>query len=342
MSSISRKSIKKLLLRLMKFTGLFALTRHLSRNGLRILCYHGVWLGDEGYPGDGMFMNPATFESRLDCLQIMGFPVLPLERAVEGLYSGDLLPCPVVITIDDGWYSTWYAMLPALKRHNMPATIYCDTNHLQSRIPVPHVMARYLKHLVENGYLHPESEEEISGNTFFKEAVNMENSLQIRLENVRKLAASLSIDFEHYVTGRVFSYMEPEQLAEACRAGLDVQLHTHTHSMHDFNAGLIINEIEENRRQLSQITGIAPEKLKHFCYPSGVHSRENDPVLAKAGIVSATTTEQSIASKSEDRYFLPRILDGEHLSPIEFEAELCGVMEMLRRVRRVFVPGDRQ
>jgi len=336
------KIIKLSTLFLLKFIGIFSFARYLTRRGIRILCYHGVWLGEEGFPGDGMFMGVATFQSRLKGIQSLEFPVLSLDRAIEGRSSKNLPPCPVVITIDDGWYSTYCAMLPALQRYGMAATLYCDTAHLLSRLPIPHVMARYLRHLAESGYISSSPADERVVNKLYEGATNLENSLHERLENVRELADALSIDFDHYVANRIFGYMTPEELAEACKAGLDIQLHTHTHTMHDFSNELLTGEIEENRKQLSLITRIEPHNFKHFCYPSGVWSKDLSHVLAKAGIISATTTEQSIAFAGDDRFFLPRILDGEHLSALEFEAELCGVMELLRKMRRLLGSGARQ
>ena len=337
-----KKIIKRSLLYFLKFTGIYALTRYLTRKGVRILCYHGVWLGDEGFPGDGMFMNAGTFESRLDLILKFGFPVVSLDRAIVGRSLNDLPPSSVVITIDDGWYSTYSSMLPALLRRNMPATLYCDTDHVLSGMPVPHVMARCLKYLADAGYVNSTPTDETLINEIYLDAIDLNISLLERLEKTRELAASLSIDFEYYVAGRVFDYMKPEELAEAYKAGLDIQLHTHTHSMHDFDTDLIVEEIEVNRRQLSKIIGVDPEKLRHFCYPSGVCSKDVEPVFDKTKIISATTTEQSIAFDDDNVFFLPRILDGEHFASIEFEAELCGVMEMLRRVRRLFDPGARQ
>lgn len=336
------KSCKKLFLYCLKFSGIFALARYITSRGIRILCYHGVWLGEEGFPGDGMFMGVATFESRLKCIKNLGFPVLTLDQAVDGLYSSSLPSCPVVITIDDGWYSTYCSMFPALRRHSMPATLYCDTAHLLSGLPIPHVMARYLRLLVESGYISSSPADEKTVNRLYLEATNPDKSLHERLVSVRELADTWSINFDRYVADRIFDYMRPEELTEACREGLEIQLHTHSHSMHDFSNELITYEIEENRMLLSRITGVNPTRLRHFCYPSGVHAIDIGPVLEKAGIVSATTTEQAIAFEDDEKFFLPRVMDGEHYSTIEFEAELCGVMEILRRVRRMFVFGDGQ
>jgi peptidoglycan/xylan/chitin deacetylase (PgdA/CDA1 family) len=335
----TKRYLKKSFLFFLKFTGVFALVRHLTRHGIRILCYHGVWLGEEGFSGDGMFMNAETFKSRLSSIRKWGFPVLPLDTALQGLSDKELPSCPVVITIDDGWYGTYSSMLPALQHHGMPATLYCDTAHLQWQRPVPHVMVRYLNFLSASGYLGPIPTETISSSALYKDAINLEIDVLERFNKVCELAESMSIDIDRYISGRVFSYMEPEQLSQAYRSGMDVQLHTHTHSMHNFDTEAIRNDIEENRKQLSHIIGVEPERFKHFCYPSGEYSKDIGPLLEKIGIASATTIEQSLVFMGADRFFLPRIMDGEHLASIEFEAELCGIMEVLRKARRAIRLG---
>jgi hypothetical protein len=102
--------------------------------------------------------------------------------------------------------------------------------------------------------------------------------------------------------------------------------------MHGFEPQRIEAEIGKNREVLAELTGCAPHEFRHFCYPSGVSSPHARPVLQRLGIVSATTLEPRLASQHDDPLLLPRILDGEHLSELEFEAELCGVGEALRAV----------
>ncbi|MBM3585043.1 MAG: hypothetical protein FJX36_11660 [Alphaproteobacteria bacterium] len=105
--------MKLALLRAAKAVGLFGLSRLLTRRSLRILCYHGVWLG-EGTFGNYLFMRPETFRARMRLLASLGYPVLGLDEAVERLAAGTLPACATVITIDDGWYGTYRHMVDAL------------------------------------------------------------------------------------------------------------------------------------------------------------------------------------------------------------------------------------
>jgi peptidoglycan/xylan/chitin deacetylase (PgdA/CDA1 family) len=319
------KRVKLGILRLLKTLGLFALARRWTRGGVRILCFHGVWLGQEGYRGDAMFMNPATFRDRIALLARLGYPVISLDRAVAGLTAGDLPPGAVAITIDDGWYSTYAAMLPVLFDHGLPATLYVDSQHLLTRKPVAHMMARYLEML---GRRNP------AGATLGYGGPEEALPIDERLAAARASAEAAGLPVERYLADGVFDYMLPEQLAEAHAKGLDVQLHTHRHTLHDLSASAIRSEIVDNRRALGEILGRDPDSFRHFCYPSGRTSAEAGTVLRAERVASSTTTVQGIARRGMDLQYLPRIQDGEQVTPIEFEAELCGMMDLLRGTAR--------
>lgn len=320
------KRIKLLVLRVMKALGLFALARHFTADGVRILCFHGVWLGREGYRGDAMFMNPQTFRDRIALLRRLGYPVIPLDRAVAGLADADLPRGAVAITIDDGWLSTYSAMLPTLFEHGLPATLYVDTQHLLSREPIPHVMTRYLEMLATQGPAHATLRYGDATETL---------PIDRRLPSARAAAEAAGLDVERYLADGVFDYMRPEQLAEAHAKGLDVQLHTHRHTLHDLSVSAIRSEIADNRCALGEILGRDPASFRHFCYPSGRTSAETGSALREMGVISSTTTVQGIARRGMDLQYLPRIQDGEQVTPIEFEAELCGLMDLVRAgVRR--------
>ncbi len=74
--------------------------------------------------------------------------------------------------------------------------------------------------------------------------------------------------------------------------------------------------------------------LTHFCYPSGVYDKTTWPWLDRLGIKSATTVEQGLNFPKAPQLGLKRLLDGQEVQQIEFEAELCGFIEVTRRLRR--------
>lgn len=314
-------------LRLAKFLGLFALSRSLTKHKVRILCYHGIWLGEEGFTGDSMFMSRTKFSRRLELIDRLNMPVVSLADAVAAFEGQGRLPdhC-IVITIDDGWYSTYADMLPFLARRGMPATIYCDTASLQQGLPIPHVMAKYLRHLA------PTVKETERLKDIFAAATNMSNSAAERLKSTKLLARELSIDISPYLQNRVFDYMTPGELREAAKAGFDIQLHTHNHTLGDHCSGMVREEIEANRCALFQLLGSDENQFCHFAYPSGEYSRRSASALKALGIASSTTLEIGLASPRTPRQMLPRFADGEQVSELELEAWLSGFMEFVRAV----------
>ncbi|CAN0299783.1 unnamed protein product, partial [Phaeothamnion confervicola] len=313
------KRLKVLGLYLARACGLFRLARAATASGVRFLGYHGVWLGSAPFRGDVLFMGKATFEKRLAAIRRLGYPVISLR---DGLAAGNggkaVPPSAVVITIDDGWYSTYAHMVPALTRLGMPATLYCDTAHLVAQSPVGHVVARHIWR--EAGASAADGEAHRS----FLSAIDMNLTLDERNAAARRLAAALHIDYDWFIAGRAFNYMTPQELKHAADSGIDVQLHTHNHTLHDFNDRDIRREIAENRAVLSAVLERPPEQFEHFCYPSGICRAGSVRALKDAGIASAVTSRAGLFRPGDPVHMMGRFIDGENVSPIEFEAELSG------------------
>src|SRR4051812_24232318 len=99
-------------LKLIRALGGFELSSMVVRRRLRVLAYHGLWITPGFQFGDRLFMAPQQFERRMSWLKKSKYKVLPLAEAVETLLTDSLPPNCVVITIDDGWKSTYTHMLP--------------------------------------------------------------------------------------------------------------------------------------------------------------------------------------------------------------------------------------
>src|SRR5690242_15103977 len=203
-----RRLVKMSVLLILKAIGVFAFARARHRKCARILCYHGAWLASDGFPGDSMFIGARTFERRMDFLAKRSFNVISLDRAIDGLAGRSSLPDDaVVITIDDGWYSTFAKMLPVLKQHGMPATIYCDTGNLLADGAVPHVAARYL-HAIYPAAPGSQSDAEDA----CARATYPGLSRDAKRRGLRELIELLHIDFDQYEKARVFDYMTKQEL----------------------------------------------------------------------------------------------------------------------------------
>lgn len=340
--------MKIVLFHLAKALGLFALSRWLTRRGLRILCYHGIWLGD-GHFGNFLFMSPDKFAARMAFLAGAGYPMLTLEDAVAGLRDGSLPPGATAITIDDGWHGTHRHMLPALEAHGLPATIYVTTYFVQRQYPVFDLVVGYLLDRAGAQKLDLQTLDIPGGGRFAlvhpdqrrkaADAILLHGRERLngagRQAFGARLGSILGLDYDALVREKVFHLMSFAEIADAVERGHDIQLHTHRHRLPLDDSAAVEREIEENRALLEPI---AKKPLRHFCYPSGIYVKQLWPRLEALNIASATTIEQGLNFPGTPLLGLKRLLDGQEVHQIELEAELSGFVELTRRLGRLFKP----
>lgn len=331
---------RKLALLCLKYAGGFWLARRLTAGGLRILCYHGMSLADEHEFRGRLFMQPRTFRARMRCLQRLGYPILPLDAAVQALRDGALPPAAVVLTFDDGWHGAYSEAFPLLRELGYPATLYVATYYSETGTQVFNVTVRYLfwKTRVRQLSLPDVLAEDARADLTDPEVRERTANRIIRHGNalahpderqalLRTLGEALDVDIGALERAGAFRFASIAELAQLADAGIDVQLHTHHHSGAE---AALAHEIIRNRRVLGKATNTP---LTHFCYPGGHYSEAMWPTLEELDIESATTCDAGFNYADTHRYALRRILDEEQLSALEFEAELSGVLELWKRLR---------
>ena len=92
-----------------------------------ILTYHN-FTKDEG---SSYQINIVEFEKQMDYLAVHNYSVISLSELLTGLRDGQLPPKPIVITIDDGFKSTYTLAYPILKKYNFPATLLIYTDFIE-------------------------------------------------------------------------------------------------------------------------------------------------------------------------------------------------------------------
>ena len=336
------RTMRLFTLYLARLLGLFALARWLTRSDLRILCYHGASLVDEHEYQPGLFITAATFRQRLRLLAAKRYPVLPLEEALTRLQAGNLPAGATVITIDDGWYGSYSIMGPALKEAKVPATLYMATYYMEKGTQVFNVAASYILWRARSKVLDlSKVHEKLQGIFSLASSSARERAVETleawgniqgageRQELLRALCAAVGIDWAQIEQRRQIQFTTPAEAQSLAVDGVSLQLHTHRHRW-PRNRRLAEVEIADNRASLARITA---QPAVHFCYPSGEYSEEQLPWLEEMGIRSAVTTDRGLARCSSRRLMLPRLLDSETVTLLEFEAELSGFREILRRMR---------
>ena len=145
------------------------------------------------------------------------------------------------------------------------------------------------------------------------------------------LGELLVVDFEEICKTRILSLVTGQEISALMADGIDIQLHTHRHRLPSDGLSML-NELADNRAILEPIVG---KELHHFCYPSGNWSPDHWPILAHAGMRSAVTCDTGLNYPGTPVLAWRRFLDGENVAKIEFEAELVGYTELLRRLRNM-------
>ncbi len=247
-----------------------------------------------------------------------GYPVLPLGEAVRRLDEDRLPDQAVVITIDDGWSSTYTHMLPILESLGLPATVYVTTWYSDHQLPVINIAVDYILKRV--------GQTSADGLAITAEIERLPSVSQ-REQVLRECAARFDVTTEEWWEGRQFHLMSTAEIREADRRDLDIQLHTHRHRSSDTDSDYLEREIADNRVALARACGRPEQSFNHFCYPSGVAHSSASAVLDRIGVRSATMVEEGINSRGTNPYRLRRFLDGRSVSDAEFQAYLSGALE---------------
>lgn len=91
-----------------------------------VLCYHIV----EAPAAPRMHIDRETFRQHLQYLEMTGYNVVPLRHVYEYV-TGKRASLPknaIVITIDDGWRSTYTEAFPELEKRKFPFTVFIYPN----------------------------------------------------------------------------------------------------------------------------------------------------------------------------------------------------------------------
>lgn len=334
-------ALRKTALLCLKYTGCFWFARQISGKALRILCYHGISVADEHEFRGRLFMRLETFKARMMQLQRLGYPVISLDDALLGLKNECLPRGAIVLTFDDGWKRACTEALPWLTEQGLPATLYVTSYHAEQQTQVENVAIQYLfwdtpstrlelRELAEPLDLNlPESREEAQ--KIVLEYCGALPDADARQAFILRVGDALEVDMTALRDLGGLMLASRDELKSLAGTSVDLQLHTHRHILSENGRSVLRRELADNRAFLANLT---KRKLHHFCYPSGVYEHGMWPELESLGVTSATTCESGFNYRDTPVLGLRRILDEEGLTPLEFEAELSGILELAKWVKR--------
>jgi len=350
-----RRKIKLGTLDLLQRAGVFDLVAdsRWRRQRLLILCYHGIAIEDEHLWRPQLYMPAEVLGQRLEVLRAMRCSVLPLGEALARLRARDLPPRSVVLTFDDGAYDFYKQAYPLLQQSGFPATVYQTTYYVDHEMPIFNLICSYLlwkrrgEQMIqapELGLSEPmEVRTEAGRHRIVRSLIDLSDreNLTGRQKNelAARLAAILGLDYSHLSAKRILQLMNPQELAEIEKNGVDIQLHTHHHRTPE-EENSFRREITENRERIRALTG---REASHFCYPSGVYRKEFVGWLSQEDVISATTCDAGLVDRRDNPYFLPRFVDTSSRSQLEFESWVSGIgslMAVSRAATQRYIPRE--
>jgi peptidoglycan/xylan/chitin deacetylase (PgdA/CDA1 family) len=116
-------------------SGALAVLRRLRARRSVILAYHGV--APTGGADDPHFLRvaPGRFRHQVELLREAGFEFVTVAELVERKGDGDPPAGLVALSFDDGLHDNHEVLLPILREHGIPATVYVMTGYIGQPYP---------------------------------------------------------------------------------------------------------------------------------------------------------------------------------------------------------------
>lgn len=275
---------------------------------LTVLLFHRVLAEPDALsPGEP---TAAHFDAQMALLSRV-FRLLPLDDALSMLTAGRLPSRALCITFDDGYLDNLEVALPILQRHGIVATFYIASGLIDGGRMMHDTVIESVRRLVapsvDLGWLGlgPRAVGDVASRlTLIEEIVRKIKYLPFaeRLETCQRLAAMAGGELPNNLM------MSSEQVRELHRAGMRIGAHTHEHPiLSKLDAAEASSQIRKSRQVLADILGTAPSM---FAYPNGKpgldYTSEHVAMVKDAGFSSAVSVSFGTASKTSDRFQIPR------------------------------------
>lgn len=304
--------------------------RALAGRPVTVLCYHTLGAGDEDMDA-WTVLRAADFRQQMACLH-GHYDIVSLDDALSDKPGGTHRP-RAVVTFDDGDAGLHRHLLPYLREHPIPVTVYVATGQIETGraywfdqiMNAAQTVTEVGVDLTSEGLgtwrlgsgVGPRNWTVISG---LLEALKSRGPVD-RARIVGRVLERLAAEPRRAVTPlRPMSRDELQELAaEPC---VTIGAHSHCHNLLDQLAlDHALESIRQSRALLRQWTG---QPVQHFAYPNGNWSPDLAESIAACGFRSATRLGMSLW-RGGDPYAIPRVAIGRYDDADRFKLRLAEV-----------------
>jgi peptidoglycan/xylan/chitin deacetylase (PgdA/CDA1 family) len=261
-------------------------------------------------------LNPDLLERPLFAMHMQAlaevFNVLPLSDGLAQLRDGALPPRAVVITFDDGYADNFQVALPVLQHYRLPATFFVAAGFLDGGCMFNDLVVEACR-VAPTGAWHTGVEGVGTVQVADVPArVQLAGQIIGRLKYLgadERLAAARDLLRSAGGTQPEHIMMESDEVRALHRAGMEIGGHTQSHPI---LARLASDEAErEIRAGKAALESLLGARLSHFAYPNGKPGTDYLPrdvsAAQAAGFTSALTTVWASATRTADRFQIPRV-----------------------------------
>lgn len=231
------------------------------------------------------------------------YNIVSLNEFRDYIYKGSPLKNACMLSVDDGWRSTYDIIFPVMKKHNVPFSIFVSPKVMETGMNFWYYTMKYCNEdelkviVVQRGYFgkdvckHP-------CDLIFKE---------MQIDQVYDVLAEYLSKHPEVIIPRGF--MNTQEVLELHKSGLvEIGAHTMIHP---------ILKLEEDKRSLREITesveklsGILNHEVKSFAYPNGLETidfNDRDESFAKAvGGDMAFSVNPGVITSNTNPLAIPR------------------------------------
>ncbi|GAA0879719.1 polysaccharide deacetylase family protein [Algoriphagus jejuensis] len=283
--------MKDILFKILFYSGLPYLMRLVfQKNRVTILVYHEIM--------------PSTAEKQFVYLK-ENYNLISLQTFLKAIESKDKSLIPkraLIITFDDGRISN-YQLLPIIKKHNIPVTIFLNSGIINTN---RHYWFRYNRELFSNSYLK-------------------------RLSNKDRLVL---MEKHGFIPEKEFDSpqaLNKNQIIEMS-SYIDMQSHTFFHPcLPKCDDEVAKFEIENCKRTLEKEYNF---QINSLAFPNGDYTDREIEIAKQAGYKSCLTIDKGYNSIQSDPYRLKRLDPNDTDSVAEFVVKTSGLHILLKYFRK--------
>jgi len=274
---------------LLRLTGIpFFLREFVQRRRVTILCYHDI--------------DPSLAEMHFRELKRL-YNIIPLNAYINARRSRSVTAIPekaLIITFDDGHKGN-YRLLPLLKQHQVPITIFLCSSIVGTQrhywwLACPDLDVAYAMKRLEND------------------------------ERLRHLAEFGFDENRDYVERQSLSRKEIEELSDS----VDFQAHSRYHPiLPRCTDDQSWEEIAGSKTELEKIFGLG---IYAFAYPNGDYSPRETVLAKKAGYTCALTIDGGFNTFDTDMFRLKRLRMNDEADINELIVKASGFWSIFERI----------